>query len=59
MHHLRVDRNGDRFDGFRYDEVGRDAHVDNFVSEAEALQVLRRDFTNVIIRDLRVVTHRA
>ena len=59
MHDLRIDRNDADFDKFDYDIAGRDRHVDEFVREAEALHILRRDFTGVITRDLRVVKHHA
>ena len=60
MHDLRVDRNKPQFDKFDYDIVGRDAHVDNFVNQAEVLHILRRDYVGVITRDLRAnVVHRA
>ena len=59
MHDLRIDRNDVVFDKFDYDIVGRDRHVDDFVTEAEAIRILRRDYTGVITRDLRVVKHHA
>ena len=59
MHDLRIERNTPNFDKFDYDVVGRDTHVDNIVHEAESLHILRRDYVGVMIRDLRVVHHRA
>ena len=59
MHNLRIDRNDADFDKFDYDIAGRDRHVDEFVTEAESLRILRRDYTGVITRDLRVVKHHA
>lgn len=59
MHSVRVDRISREFAGYDYDIVGRDAHVDNFVKEAQDEGILRRDFVGVITRDLRVVMHRA
>ena len=60
MHELRVSQNMPGFDGYNYDTVGRDKHIDNFVEAAENNGVLHRDFVGMIQRDLRaVVMHRA
>ena len=57
MHEVRVEANNIQFDGFDYDSVGRDRHVDDFVQEAEDQGILHRDFVGTIRRDLRVVMH--
>ena len=57
MHDLRVERNNAQFDGFDYDTVGRDEHVDNLVKRAEDEGIIHRNFVGCIKRDLRVIKH--
>ena len=57
MHDLRVERNNEQFDGYNYDKVGCDEHVDNFVSRAEDEGIIHRNFVGCIKRDLRVILH--
>ena len=57
MHDIRVERNNEQFDGYDYDKVGRDEHVDSFVKRAMDEGIIHRNFVGCIKRDLRVVFH--